>query len=82
MAHNITTSIRLPLDLRQQLEKASHMLHRGKNWIMTKALEEYLRKLNQNTLAEEAHRQSLLVSQIESKENQNWEQNTDTTGWK
>jgi len=80
MAHNITTSIRLPPTLREQLEKATHHLHRGKNWIITKALEEYLEKLHQNVLAEEAHRQSLLASQVENKD-EDWEQNTDTRGW-
>lgn len=81
MAHHITTSIRLPLPLREQLEKASHNLHRGKNWIITRALEEYLGKLNQSVLAEEASRQSRLASQIVDKENEDCEQNTDTTGW-
>lgn len=79
MPHNITTSIRLPPDLRHQLDSVSRTLHRGKNWIITKALEEYLEKLNQNVLIEEAHRQSLLASKND--ENGDWEQNTDTTGW-
>lgn len=81
MAHNMTTSIRLSPPLREQLEQASHALHRGKNWIITKALEEYLGKLNQKALLQEAQRQSLLASQTSGTEDKEWEQNMDTTGW-
>jgi predicted transcriptional regulator len=81
MAHLITTSIRLPPDLRERLEQAAHTLHRGKNWLIIKALEEFLGKLGQNALLEEAQRQSLLASQNEHEENEDWHRNNDTTGW-
>jgi predicted DNA-binding protein len=41
MQHGITTSIRLSPELRNQLEEAASSLHRGKNWIITKALEDF-----------------------------------------
>jgi hypothetical protein len=38
----ITTSFRLPPELRQRLEETARRLGRGKNWIIVQALEEYL----------------------------------------
>jgi predicted transcriptional regulator len=80
--HGITTSIRLTAELRQQLEEAANTMHRGKNWIITQALEDYFHKLNQQKLILEARRQSLLATQSENdKENNFWQDNTDTSGW-
>lgn len=81
MIQGITTSIRLPIKLREKLDKVSHALHRGKNWIITKALEEYLSKLNQSNLVEEARRQSILASRKDKKKDHSWENNADTSGW-
>lgn len=78
---NVTTSIRLPSKLREQLEKTSRKLHRGKNWIITKALEEYLAKTGHEDLAKEARRQSLLVARLDKEADKDWEENTDTSGW-
>lgn len=81
MTHAVTTSIRLSPELKGQLEHASQQLHRGKNWIITQALEEFLTKLDKSLLTKEARRQSLLASQTQTSEQQDWEQNTDTSGW-
>jgi len=81
MAHSVTTSIRLPPNIRNELEIISHQLHRGKNWIIIKALEAYLAKINPSSFAEEAHRQSILASHADIGEGEDWENNTDTTGW-
>ena len=81
MAHTVTTSIRLPPNIRNELEVTSHKIHRGKNWIIIKALEMYLAKVNLKTLADEARRQSILASHTDAKENEDWEDNTDITGW-
>jgi len=80
MSQGVTTSIRLSNELRSHLEKVAQSVHRGKNWIITKALEEYLDKIEKNSLLEEARRQSLLASQSDQKMD-DWEQNTDTSGW-
>jgi predicted DNA-binding protein len=80
MSKGITTSIRLTPQLMQQLDYLSHSLHRGKNWIIIQALQEFMHKNNHNFLAEEARRQSLLASQIESHE-EGWEDSIDITGW-
>lgn len=81
MAHTVTTSIRLPPNIRNELEMTSHKLHRGKNWIIIKALEMYLAKVNLMTLKEEARCQSILASGADTKESEDWENNTDISGW-
>ncbi len=82
MTHGITTSIRLTTELREQLERAAQTLHRGKNWIIAKALEEYLTKINRNNWIKEARRQSILASQIITKEEEAWEQDMEENEWK
>lgn len=82
MHKGITTSIRLTPELRQQLDYLSHSLHRGKNWIVIHALQEFIERNNYTLLAEEAKRQSLLASQYETNEDEaTWEENIDITGW-
>lgn len=82
MAKNETTSIRLSPQLRQQLEQASHLLHRGKNWIINHALQEYIHSVLDEKLIEEAKRQSLLARRLDQAEEDHWEDNLDDTGWK
>lgn len=62
MAKGITTSIRLESVLSKKLEKASHKLRCGKNWLISEALRKYLEQLENQDLIQEARRQSLLVS--------------------
>lgn len=81
MAHGTTTSIRLPPHIREELDKASHTLHRGKNWIIIHALEAYLSKLDKNNLVKEAQRQSILASQANTEKENDWKDNSDTSGW-
>lgn len=81
MIRGTITSIRLSPKLCSQLEKASRKLQRGKNWIINHALEEYLAKLGQQKLMDEAHRQSVLASQKDTKENKPWDEDSDTSGW-
>lgn len=78
-----TTSVRLSPVLRDQLEAAAHTLHRGKNWIIVRALEMYLAQLHMNEVAVEARKQSQLAAKEDNAaETQLWEDDTDTTGWK
>jgi predicted DNA-binding protein len=79
---SVTTSVRLEQKLAQRLERAAARLSRGKNWIVTKALEEYLAKVNQDELAAEARRQSILVARAErhKKPDSFWDE--DVPGWK
>lgn len=62
---SVTTSVRLDEQLAKRLERAAVRLSRGKNWIVTRALEEYLAKINRDDLAAEARRQSRLVARAE-----------------
>jgi predicted DNA-binding protein len=80
MPKSTTTSIRLPTQLVDQLEHASSSLQRGKNWIIIRALEEYLASLNKESLMVEAKRQSLIANQADQK-NDTWDEEMDTSGW-
>jgi predicted DNA-binding protein len=75
-----TTSIRLPENLKLELDTVSGQLHRGKNWIITEALRIYLKSLRNPSWEIEAKRQSLLVSQ-EERLDIFLEDNADSQGW-
>lgn len=78
-----TSSVRLPDALRRRLERTSRRLKRGKNSIITQALDEYLRKVDRQELAAEARRQSLLASQTDNQEDlEEWAKMADTRGWR
>lgn len=62
MSESVTTSIRLSPRLRKALELRAKREGRGKNWIISQALEQYLEMAEADALAEEARRQSLRVS--------------------
>lgn len=76
-----TTSIRLPPALRQRLEDTAHRLGRGKNWIVVRALEEYLAKGDDRAFVEEARRQSVQASAVVTPEEGFWEEAAETTDW-
>ena len=83
MASHLTTSIRLPQNLRKRLEKRAKVLGRGKNWIISQALEEYLKVEEQEELERAARRQSLLASRSGSPEDaSDWESGADFSDWK
>ena len=77
-----TSSFRISLKLRAQLEEASQRLKRGKNAIITQALEEYLQKISKKRLLEEARRQSILASSSAAPEEDAWLDHADTRGWR
>ena len=81
MTKNITTSIRLDANLSKKLERAAHDLHRGKNWLISTALRVYLEQLEYQNFAQEARKQSLLVSKQKSLDADLWEVNGDDEGW-
>lgn len=78
-----TTSIRLPPELRERVEHAEKTLHHGKNWIINRALDEYLKKLERHTLKKEADRQCHLLNEADKIDDTDiWlEQMQDTEGW-
>jgi hypothetical protein len=68
--------------LRSRLDKASRQLNRGKNAIITLALEEYLDKFNRQRFLEEARRQSILATAASDEDATQWSKHADTSGWK
>ena len=82
MPKTVTTSIRIPVELRHLLEQTARRLNRGKNWIIVQALREYLAKVGHENLREEARRQSLLASQQQTEEEEAWERAGDHSGWR
>jgi len=67
--------------LAHRLEAASAKLHRRKNGIIVRAIEEYLDSHTEDLLKDEARAQSLLVSRAECLGDDAWEQSHDRSGW-
>ena len=76
-----TSSFRISDDLRARLEEACRQIGKGKNWIITRALEDYLDRRQRSNLASEARKQSLLASQADTPEERFWSKQVDTDGW-
>lgn len=82
MGQTCTTSIRLDKSLAHRLDDAAARLHRRKNGIIVRAIEEYLEKHSDTLLQEEARKQSLLVSSQDGvNEDELWESAHDNSGW-
>ena len=77
-----TSSFRIPDDLRIRLEEMAHHMKKGKNWIINRALQEYLARNRYEALAAEARRQSLLASAVTTEEEKFWQDQSDDGGWK
>ena len=82
MAHTCITSIRMDERLARRLDDAAARLHRRKNGIIIHAIEEYLDNHAADLLREDARKQSLLASRMDSAdEGEAWESSHDTNGW-
>ena len=81
MAKGITTSIRLDPDLRDQLEHAAQVMHRGKNWIINDALKKYLADIHALELVKEAKHQSIIATKADADHDAEWDEAQDTSGW-
>ncbi|MDT8377222.1 MAG: ribbon-helix-helix domain-containing protein [Mariprofundaceae bacterium] len=82
MGQTCTTSIRLDKSLAHRLDDAAARLHRRKNGIIVRAIEEYLEKHADTLLQEEARKQSLLASSQDcANEDELWESAHDDSGW-
>jgi predicted transcriptional regulator len=79
MSQSVTTSIRLEPRLRRALERKAREENRGKNWIISRALEAYLAKEGQLDLEAEARRQSLMASGQDAGD---WVEAADWEDWK
>jgi predicted transcriptional regulator len=79
---SVTSSFRIPEDLRLRLEETARHMKRGKNWIINRALEEYLNQPLRHGFIEEARRQSRLASSAATDDEQFWLERSDAGGWK
>jgi predicted DNA-binding protein len=77
-----TSSIRIPNELRERLERTAKHLKKGKNSIIVEALDEYLKKTDPVAFAEEARRQSSIAAAAAGEDDRFWESIADTRGWK
>jgi len=68
-----TSSFRIPDELKRRLENAARRMNKRKNWIINRAIEEYLRGYSRTQLRAEARRQSLLASRKRWKDAAKWE---------
>ena len=71
---SVTSSYRISEELASRLESTSARLKKGKNRIVTEALEEYLRKHDEEWFRKEAARQSRLVSATEWEDEELWDE--------
>jgi predicted DNA-binding protein len=67
-------------ELQRELAAAAQRTGKGKNAIIVEALLRYLKTLKRESLAEEARRQSELVSRNE--QDFDWYGMADTSGWR
>jgi predicted transcriptional regulator len=68
-----TSSFRIPDELKQRLDQAAERTKKGKNWIINRALEEYLERHSVEAFRAEARRQSLAASSHKWKDEEFWE---------
>ena len=74
-----TFSFRIDDELRARLEAEAQASAKGKNWIINRAIEEYLDAHSRERLREEARRQSLRAASLEGKDQALWERLADET---
>lgn len=79
---SITSSFRIPEELDVRLERTSRYLKRGKNWVIRRALEDYLDRVGRDALAAEARRQSLVAGGVITEDEKFWRKRADLAGWK
>ena len=77
---SVTSSFRMSKELQRVLSAAAQRTGKGKNAIIIEALVKYLNAMERESLAEEARRQSELVSRNE--QNVDWYGMADTSGWR
>ncbi|MHC4608322.1 MAG: hypothetical protein ACYTAF_15535 [Planctomycetota bacterium] len=69
-------------ELRRRLERFAEQSQHRKNWIIVRALEDYLDRHEARTLRAEARRQSLRAGAEVHPEDDAWAELADSTGWK
>ena len=70
----VTSSYRIPEELASRLESTAERLKKGKNKILTEALEEYLMRHDEEWFRKEALRQSQVASATEWEDEELWDE--------
>jgi predicted transcriptional regulator len=73
MKKSVTTSVRLPYELKRQVERKAASASCGRNRIIIKALELYLKEDEQAAYETEARHQSQLAAKLDAPDS-NWDQ--------
>jgi predicted DNA-binding protein len=76
----VTSSFRMSMELQRALSDAAERTGKAKNAIIIEALVKYLHAMERESLAEDARRQSELVSRNEH--DADWYGLADTSGWR
>jgi predicted DNA-binding protein len=77
---SVTSSFRMSRELQRELSDAAERTGKAKNAIIVDALVKYLHAMERQSLAEEAQRQSKLVSR--NAHDSDWYRLADTSGWR
>ncbi len=80
--NSVTSSFRVSDSLRLRLEATARQLGKRKNWVINRALEEYLTKTHRASLAKEARRQSLVASRVTTADERFWMDKAAAEDWK
>jgi predicted DNA-binding protein len=73
MQKSVTTSVRLPQELKRKVELKAASVGCGRNRVIIKALESYLREDEQAAYETEARHQSLLAAKLDAPDSA-WDQ--------
>lgn len=80
MAKGKTTSMRFEPQLASRLEREAKRLHRGKNAIISEALEQYLDAVDRNRVQQQLVEECQLLA-AENSQAATWELLEDDDGW-
>ena len=81
LVNSTTSSFRISPELRLRFEAAARESGKARNWILNRALEDYLDRLREDSLTAEARRQSLAASASSNPDADFWETQADARDW-
>ncbi len=85
MSLGVTTSIRIKPHLRQELESVSHDLGHGINWVIEKAVEEFLKRNQREHLIQQVIKDIAFLQstncKTDAEEEAFWEAAFDDSDW-
>jgi predicted DNA-binding protein len=82
VSKSVTSSFRMSEGLRDRLERTATHLGKRKNWVITRALDEFLDRIGREALTEEARRQSLAAGGQGDEDAEAWAAHASTGDWR